>query len=97
MYGCVCVTVGFCVCVCVHCFLSQNLVIYNKSKIAIHYLRNCLVNVSANLNMACSEESLKHSELALLEAELSWTDAPSNWRWPRLGGVADLGEGRPLR
>ena len=57
------------------------------------------MNVSASLNMACSEESLKDNELALLEAELSCTDAPaiSDWRWPRLGGVADLGEGRPLR
>ena len=35
------------------------------------HLKNCLANESASLNMACSDESLKHSELALLEAELS--------------------------
>ena len=46
--------------------------------------------------MACSDESLKHSELALLEAELSCRDAPAIWE-SRLGGVADLGEGMPLR
>ena len=49
--------------------------------------------------MACSDESLKHSELALLEAELSCRDdsAISDWMGPRLGGVVDLGEGSPFR
>ena len=65
----------------------------------LYYLKNCLANESASLNMACSEESLKHSELALLDAELSCREDPavSEWMCPRPGGVADLEEGSPFR
>lgn len=65
----------------------------------LYHLKNCLANESASLNMACSDESLKHSELALLEAELSCNEVPaiSEWMCPRPGGVADLGEGSPFR
>ena len=59
-----------------------------------YHLKNCLAKESASLNMACSEESLKHSELALLEAKLSCRDDPviSEWMCPRSGGVADWGK-----
>ena len=77
-----------------HCYLQN----YDYVCLSYH-LKNCLANESASLNMACSEESLKHSELALLEAELSCRDDPviSEWMCPRPGGVADLGEGSPFR
>ena len=79
--------------------IPLNIKITHNLILSLYHLKNCLANESASLNMACSDESLKHSELALLEAELSCRDDPviSEWICPRPGGVADLGDGRPFR
>ena len=85
----------------VYCLVPQSVIVgdldFQNSVFFLGYhLKNCLANVSANLNMACSDESLKHNELALLEAELSNREVPAI-RCPRLGGVEDLVKGAPLR